>query len=254
MKIVVIIAIFLLIIAPAQAEEWGNFTGRFVYDGKAPDPHTLNINKDVEICEGVVDESLVVDEENGGLANVVIWVRTKDVEVHPDYAKSASDEVFIETKRCRFDPHIVVYRTAQPLVLLNSDPVCNNVKVELINNPPLNLLLAADSTEELKPLKLAEPIPVRVLSNLHRSMLGMMVVRPNPYAAVSAVDGKFEIKNLPAGTELEFQVWHERTGFLQKATVGGKDAGWKRGRFKVRLQSGDNELGEIKLDPAQFKD
>ena len=174
--------------------------------------------------------------------------------MHPDYAKSASDDVFIETKRCRFDPHIVVYRTGQPLVLLNSDPVSNTVKVELINNPQCNLLLAADSTEELKPLELAEPIPVRVLSNLHRSMLGMLVVRSNPYAAVSDVDGKFEIKNLPAGTELEFQVWQERTGFLQKANVGGKDAGWKRGRFKVTLEPGDNDLGEIKLDPAQFKD
>ena len=47
-------------------------------------------------------------------------------------------------------------------------------------------------------------------------MSARLVVRPNPYFAVSDAKGNFEIKDLPAG-ELEFQVWHEHCGYVQKA-------------------------------------
>jgi hypothetical protein len=78
-------------------------------------------------------------------------------------------------------------------------------------------------------------------------MKGYLVVPPTPYAAVSDKDGKFEIKNLPAGTQLEFQVWHEGKGYVQKALVNGKDAGWAKGRFKMTIKPGDNDLGDIKV-------
>ena len=247
------LASILIAVTTADAAEWANLTGRFVYDGKAPAPRVLSSSKDAAFCGGMTDECLLVDEENRALANVVIWVRTNDIKVHPDYAKSANEETFIEIKRCRFDPHVVVCRTGQPLVLLNSDSTANNVKCELINNPQFNLEVAADSTEELKPLEFQEPSPVRVLSNSNSAMLCWIVVLSHPFVDISDRGGKFEIKNLPAGTELEFQVWHEKAGWVKKAIIGGNDAGWQLGRFKMTLKTGDNELGEIKLDPAQFK-
>ena len=78
-------------------------------------------------------------------------------------------------------------------------------------------------------------------------MKGWLVVPPTPYAAVSGDDGKFEIKNLPVGTELEFQAWQEKKGYLDKATINGKDAGWTKGRFKITIKPGDNDLGDIKV-------
>ena len=66
----------------AHADDWGTLTGRFVYDGKAPTAQPINITKEPEICgkHPLYDEGLVVDG-SGGLANVFIWVRGKDVKV-----------------------------------------------------------------------------------------------------------------------------------------------------------------------------
>ena len=49
-----------------------------------------------------------------------------------------------------------------------------------------------------------------------------------------------------ADTELEFQVWQEKSGFVE-----AKD--WKRGRFKMTLKSGKNDLGEVKVSPKIFE-
>ena len=70
----------------------------------------------------------------------------------------------------------------------------------------------------------------------------------SPYVAVTAEDGSFTLANLPAGGELEFQVWHEKSGY-----VIPPDSGWKRGRFELKITAGANKLGTIKLDPKEFE-
>ena len=56
------------------AAQWGTLTGQFVYDGKAPAAKAVNVTKDVQFCGtfGLKEESLVVNEQNKGLANVVV--------------------------------------------------------------------------------------------------------------------------------------------------------------------------------------
>jgi hypothetical protein len=199
----------------------------------------------------VVDESLVVGDK-GGLANVVIWVRgPKDVKVHPDYAKTAKDKVTLDNQHCRFQPHVTTMRTSQPLEVKNSDPFAHNTNIAGVANSLPNQVIPANSSDT-KAVALPENLPVGVTCNIHGWMKGWLLVRSDPYFAVSDKDGNFEIKNLPAGTELEFQVYQEKTGYVQKAKIDGKDAGWVRGRFKMKIKPGDNDLGEVKLDPTQF--
>ena len=50
----------------------------------------------------------------------------------------------------------------------------------------------------------------------------------HPFAAVSAADGSFEIKDLPAGKH-EFKVWHEAGKMVEKA-------------FQVTIKPGDNAV------------
>jgi plastocyanin len=238
--------------ATASAAEWGNLKGRFIFDGKRPEPAKINPTKDVEVCSKhqLYDESLVVSED-GGIANIVVYLRTKNPEVHPDYAAKANEPVVLDNKGCRFEPHMVAVRTGQPLEIKNSDPVGHNTNATTRANPPFNVIIASGGTDT-KTLKSAENLPVEVACNIHPWMKGWLVVRPDPYFAVSAEDGTFEIKNLPAGKELEFQVWQEKSGYVQKAKIDGKPADWARGRFKMTIKPGDNDLGEIKLDAVQF--
>jgi plastocyanin len=237
----------------AQADDWGTLTGRFVYDGKAPTAAKITPNKDVEVCgkHELNDESLVVDDK-GGVANVFIWNRSKDVKVAPEYAATAKEKVVLDNHDCRFQPHALAIRTTQSLEVKNSDPMGHNTNgADLKNNAPFNGIIPAGKDEEMT-LSVAESFPAKIICNIHPWMSAYLLVRPDPYFAVSGKDGKFEIKNLPAGTELEFQVWQEKAGNVDKASIGGKDANWRRGRFKYTVKAGANDLGDIKLDPSQF--
>jgi hypothetical protein len=83
-------------------------------------------------------------------------------------------------------------------------------------------------------------------------MKGWVLVRPNPFFAISSEDGTFEIKGLPAGQDLEFQVWQEKAGFVTAVKLKDKATTWERGRFKQKLKAGDNDLGEVKLAERNF--
>ena len=91
--------------------------------------------------------------------------------------------------------------------------------------------------------------------NIHTFMGGKLLVRKSPYAAVSQADGKFEIKNLPAGKELEFQFWHEKKGNLKEVALKGATGGKAdtKGRAKIMIKAGSNDLGDIKLPASLFK-
>ncbi|MCC7261086.1 MAG: DUF2012 domain-containing protein, partial [Candidatus Latescibacteria bacterium] len=58
----------------------------------------------------------------------------------------------------------------------------------------------------------------------HPWMAGYVVVTPHPYFAVTAADGSFEIKDVPAGKYV-VEVWHEYLGTkTQEVTVGDTPA------------------------------
>jgi hypothetical protein len=80
-------------------------------------------------------------------------------------------------------------------------------------------------------------------------MKGYILPRNNPYAAVSKEDGTFKIEKLPVG-ELEFQVWQERMGYVDLPSA--KPA-MPKGRFKITIKPGANDLGVIKVDPKLVK-
>ncbi len=56
----------------------------------------------------------------------------------------------------------------------------------------------------------------------------------NSYVAVSRADGRFEIANLPAGEDIEFQAWHERAAGPQGAFEAKKD--WAKGPIQTQTQ------------------
>lgn len=185
---------------------------------------------------------------NGGVANVVVYIYVKPggakPAAHADYAKTAADKIELDNKNCRFEPHIAVVRTGQTLVLKNSDPVGHNTKIDFLSNTPQNPIIPGSAMMAMKPeaTKLEEKLPASVSCSIHPWMQAKLVVKDNPYVAVSDKDGKISIKNIPAGT-WTFQIWHEKVGFVSKVKVGGAAKEWAKGRVGSGYQGRRQQPG-----------
>jgi hypothetical protein len=239
-RLLVIAAIAALATAETRAQaEWGDLKIKFVYDGAAPKPAVFG-----PVAGGaiVIDESLLVDTD-GGIANIVVYVRTRDIPVHPDYGPSAAETAIVVGKGARFDPHVLTMRLSQTLEFQNGDVGTLSVDFQPLGDVSLQEILPPGFAVTSK-LTRAQSIPNPIRSGLQPWMSCYVLPRINPYAAVSNKDGTLTIKNLPTG-DLEFQAWHERAGYVRTAT-------WKNGKFALKIHEGLNDLGTIKLDPDLF--
>jgi hypothetical protein len=230
----------------AAASTWGNLTGKFVYDGPEPMPARLAITKDEQVCgkHNLIDESLIVDSSSKGLKNVVIFLADKKAAVHPDFEATAEDKVKFDNDHCRFEPHILPLRTSQTLEIHNSDPLAHNSNLTPLGDRPFNNLISENNAVNYSFSK-QQNAPVMVTCSIHPWMKGYVFPRDNPYVAVTGEDGSFEIKNLPAGKH-DFQVWQEAVGGLAAKPE------WKKGKFKLEINEGDNDLGTIQVSSALF--
>jgi plastocyanin len=238
------------------ADEWGDLTVTFLYDGDAPKADPLKITRDNEFCAKfkVVDESLVVNPKNKGLANVIgfLYVARGGTKppVHPSFAATADAKVKFDNDHCRFAPHVLPVRTSQTLVIGNSDAIGHNAKVDTFKNPPFNYTIPANGELEHR-FEVEEQRPTRVSCSIHPWMSAWLLIRDNPYMAASDENGKLTVKNLPVGT-WTFQFWQERAGYVSQGTQNGKKLAWPKGRVDVEIKPGANSLGEIRLPPTLF--
>jgi plastocyanin len=239
-------------LAPAvkKFDGWATLKGRFVLEGNKPVAQPIKITKDQEVCglHPLFNESVEVGNGNG-LANVVVFVRTGKLPVNDEYKKAADAKVVLDNLNCHFVPHVVGVRVGQTLELKNSDPVAHNSNIQG-NLLKFNPLLPAHSATDTA-VSAAESLPVIVTCNIHDWMKGWIVVRPDPYFAISDASGNFELKDLPAG-DLELQAWPETAGGL---AVSRGDLNWsEKGRFQVSLKNGDvKDLKDLPVTAAALK-
>jgi len=238
------------------AGQWGDLSLRLVYGGEPPKPAPLKIDRDKGICkEGeLVDESLLVGAKDKGIANVVVWlVRASGepaVPIHPDYEKHIPAEAPLNIKGCRYERHVTLVRLPQALVIHNQDPIAYNVRCDLAANTSFNVLLRADEQQHYG-FQAAEKLPVPLSDAVHPWMRGWLVIRDDPYAAVSDASGKIALKNLPVG-RWTFRLWHERCGYLRSFKRGDEDVLWPKEGLTLDIKVGANDLGDALVNPEIF--
>ncbi len=171
--------------------------------------------------------------------------------IHASYEADAKSDRKLDNDACRFNPHVLLLWKQQTLLIGNSDPIGHNAMVDTRKNPPINVTIPSGETVR-HTFALAEREPVSVSCSIHPWMRGWLLIRDNPYMAVTDEHGKFEIKNLPVG-KWEFAFWQERSSFLTDVAVNGKESHWKRGRVEIDIQPGDNDLGVVTVQPAALK-
>jgi len=253
---VIIVALFAAGPSTASAaDEWGDLTLRFVYDGQPPKPQVILVDKDRAVCKqgDIRNESVLVGEEDHGVANVVMWLERMEhdaaMPIHPDYEKTAKAEVTLTVKNCRYEPRVTLVRSSQTLVLKVLDPIAYSFCAELPRGT-LDVILPAGGVHKEAFTK-SDRVPSRVGCRIHAWLQGLLFVHDNPYAATSDASGRISFTNLPVG-KWQFRLWHERCGFIRKATLGGKPVEWKFGRLDVEIKPGANNLGDVLIKPTSF--
>ncbi|MEZ6093716.1 MAG: hypothetical protein R3C03_05700 [Pirellulaceae bacterium] len=238
-------------------DAWGHLAGKLVATGDVPEASAEAVDKDQATCmvdgNAPLDDNLVVGDD-GGLRDVYVLLylgRGDDAPaIHPSYEELAKEKVVLDNARCRFEPHAIVVRTGQPIELKNSDDVGHNCHIITLKNEE-NVNLPANDSVEVK-LNNADKLPGNVVCDIHKWMDAVILVRDDPYAAISAADGTFRIENIPAG-KWQFQLWHKKKGFLRGVKVGDQETG-RRGEFEVEITDGkDLDLGSISIDVSDWK-
>ncbi len=248
------LALTLLMVAAsaASAAEWGSIKGRLVYKGDVK-VEPIQVTKDVEYCsQHMPVVQTVVIGKDGGLQNVFVYLYValgKKVEISPSYATEGLEPKVLDNKGCTFHPHAMTVWTAEPFEIHNSDPIGHNTNAQMLaRNAKFNETVP-QGTPIKKTFSKSEPRPAMISCSIHPWMNAYILIRENPYMAVTGEDGSFEIKDLPAGPQ-EFAFWHEARGNLRDVSIGGKKAD-RKGQVKLTIPAGEVlDLGEIEITPA----
>lgn len=182
----------------------GTITGVIAYNGAPPAPKKIDTSAD-PVC-GQKNPTLSTEDtvvKDGKLANVFVYIKdgaASDGTKIGDYAWTApSSAVTLDQNGCHYKPHIIGVQTKQKLTITNSDPTQHNIHWTPEKNPEWNQSQANGAPAIDKSFNQAE-VMVPVKCNQHPWMKSYIGVMKTPFFAVSAEDGTFTIKGVPAGT------------------------------------------------------
>jgi len=104
-----------------------------------------------------------------------------------------------------FVPHILPVLAGTTVAFPNSDEIRHNV----FSPSPVRFNLGTYAQKTTKYYRFDKPGVAPLLCNVHAEMSAYVVVTETPYFAVTGKDGKFTLKDIPAG-KYTLKVWHEK--------------------------------------------
>lgn len=192
----------------AGAQGSGSVTGVVTAAGKPLAP--IRVTFDQKVCGNELPDEAVLLDAQGHLANaVVILTGVK--------ARPVGGEPSVVNEKCRFAPRVQIARPNANVRTTSKDPMLHTTNAVTEGGKTLfNVALPFPGINIAKPIGGAGV--VRLTCNTHPWMRGVIVVT-DEMAAVTGVDGRFSLPDMPPGT-YELRVWHETLkGAGQKITV-----------------------------------
>jgi hypothetical protein len=242
-------ALYILTISSAAAQT-ATLQMRFVLDGDSPQLHPIRAAPAVAPPGGLIaNERLLVDRENRGIKNVLVYVYTGRGGSKVDMRPNQNQVRRLTTTNGRFEPRIVIAQTGDMLELVSRGPNSYNPNLHFFINDAVNLLLRPQKRQFI-PLTKPEPAPIPIDCNIHPWMRANIVVLDHPFAATSDSDGTLRIDGLPPGQSLAFQIFHEAGRSNHFNVWGSKPV--NRSRFKIELSEGMNDLGDVLVPIEAF--
>ena len=157
----------------------------------------------------VEDQSLRVSAD-GGLADAFVYLRKPPTGYVPP--QPPDEPAIVEVIDFHsMHPRVQIVRVGQPVLFRNAHDHVSNFRFSPIYSEALNFLLQpGQRRQEPYVFAKSEPVPVTVHSDLLNIDAYILAV-DHPFAAITDADGRYEIKDLPAGEHTLF-AWHERVG------------------------------------------
>jgi hypothetical protein len=233
---------------------WATLKGRVTFEGTPPAVKDVDLvdaagkpNANADYCKkGDIRNPLWMIDATKGVKNVVVWIKPpagKFFEIPADQQKPEQAVVKVDQPFCAFEPHVSILfpsfydaaskkqkSTGQTFEVVNSATITHNTNWTPTNsaiNTGNNKMLPPKAEEKIDFKASREDRPsgedlISLKCNIHPWMTGYVWAFDHPYAAVTKADGSYEIKNVPAGAELDVVAWHEPDMYVLPEGKGSK--------------------------------
>lgn len=193
----------------------GTVTGSIAYTGAVPTPKKIDTSAD-PVC-GQKDPNLTTEDtlvKDGKLANAFVYIKDGTLadgsKIGEYNFPTPSDAVTLDQNGCHYKPHVMGVQVNQKIKITNSDPTQHNIHPTPKVNQEWNQTQPNGAAPIEKSFARAEVL-IPVKCNQHPWMKSYVGVLKHPFYAVSAEDGTFTLKNVPAG-KYTIAAWFEKGG------------------------------------------
>lgn len=189
----------------------GRVTGMVIFEGEMPPPKRMLINYDHEFCgkEPRSSPVLEIHPANKGIKNTVVSI--ENIPEGKSFDASGIHPI-LDQQRCTFIPHVLVITIGTIVDILNGDNLMHNVHARCIKNSPFN---EGITFKQRLSKRFDFEETVKISCDVHKWMSAWIVVRENPYFALTDENGHFAIEDVPPGT-YKLQAWHESLATITK--------------------------------------
>ncbi|HUI07707.1 MAG TPA: carboxypeptidase-like regulatory domain-containing protein [Verrucomicrobiae bacterium] len=204
-----------------QAADTGStITGTVRLEGNPPSIPKIDAASDADVCgTGLRAARELLLGSNQVVRNAIVYLDGPPQTRDPNATNAG---VTLDQRACEFVPRIQIAPGGAPLLIKNSDPVLHVVRIDSMSgtNAAQTLLqVATPYAGYQKTYRLAnfcEPTLLQVRSvNGYEWMVAYIGVMPHPWSALTDENGRFTLRNVPAGRH-KIYAWHEVLGTLTR--------------------------------------
>jgi hypothetical protein len=184
----------------------GTISGTVKWSGLEPTDLDVPVNKDPQICDPeshkTVNMERMVIGPDSGVANTIVYVKniSKGKAMNLPLPRRSLDQ-----KHCRYEPHILLVPQTAVLSMKSSDAVLHTIHMD--GAASFNLPFPFPDRVVTRNMDTPGLVNLRCNGG-HVWMNAEMMVVSHPYYAVTDLNGRFELTDVPPGN-YEVIAWHE---------------------------------------------